>query len=131
MNPAGMMTGMMMGASVAGQMGNMMNQMGGMMRGNMAQAGAPQQAPPPLPNQQSVAYYVYLNGQQVGPAGIQAIAQMVSSGQVNGDTLAWCNGMANWTPMKDIPALASLFNTGSVPPPVPGMPPVPPVPPTV
>lgn len=131
MNPAGMMTGMMMGASVAGQMGNMMNQMGGMMRGNMAQAGAPQQAPPPLPNQQAVAYYVYLNGQQVGPAGIQAIAQMVSSGQVNGDTLAWCNGMANWTPMKDIPALASLFNTGSVPPPVPGMPPVPPVPPTV
>lgn len=131
MNPAGMMTGMMMGTAVAGQMGQMMNQMGGMMQQNMAGAGQPQQAPPPLPNQQATAYYLYINGNQTGPASAQAIAQMAGAGQVTGDTLAWCEGMAQWSPAKDIPGLQSIFTppASSVPPPVPPVPPAPPVPP--
>lgn len=129
MNPAGMMTGMMMGSAVAGQMGQMMGQMGGMMQQNMAQAGQPQQAPPPLPNQQAVAYYAYVNGAQQGPLSIQALAQMVNAGQINGDTLVWSEGMAGWTPAKNVPALSTLFAppAGSVPPPIPPVPPVPPV----
>ena len=129
MNPAGMMTSMMMGASVAGQVGNMMNQMGGQIANNMASAGQPQQAPPPLPNQQAVAFYLYVNNAQVGPCNINAISQMVGEGQVNGDTLGWCEGMANWAPLKNIPALATLFSRPVAPPPVPNMPPIPPVPP--
>lgn len=135
MNPAGIMTGMMMGSAVAGQMGQMMGQMGGMMQQNMAQAGQPQQAPPPIPGQQTqaVAYYLNVNNQQYGPVGIQGIAQMVQAGQVTGDTLAWCEGMSAWAPAKTIPALQALFAPapGSVPPPIPPVPPVPPVPPTV
>ena len=129
MNPAGMMTSMMMGASVAGQVGNMMNQMGGQIANNMASAGQPQQAPPPLPNQQAVAFYLYVNNAQVGPCNINAISQMVGEGQVNGDTLGWCEGMENWAPLKSIPALATLFSRPVAPPPVPNMPPIPPVPP--
>lgn len=130
MNPAGMMTSMMMGASVAGQVGNMMNQMGGQMANNMASAGQPQQTPPPLPNQQAVAYYLYVNNTQVGPCDVSAISQMAGAGQINGDTLGWCEGMSSWAALKTIPALASLFNRpAGGPPPIPGMPPVPPVPP--
>lgn len=129
MNPAGMMTSMMMGAAVAGQVGNMMNQMGGQMANNMTSAGQPQQAPPPLPNQQTVPYYLYVNNAQVGPFDIAAVSQMVSAGQVNGDTLGWCEGMANWAALKTIPALASLFRPAGGPSPIPSMPPIPPVPP--
>lgn len=128
MNPAGMMTGMMMGSAVAGQMGQMMGHMGGMMQQNMAQAGQPQQAPPPIPGQQpqATAFYLHLNNQQYGPVGIQAISQMVGAGQVTGDTLAWCEGMSAWAPAKTIPALQGLFAPapGSVPPPIPPIPPV-------
>lgn len=131
MNPAGMMTSMMMGASVAGQVGNMMNQMGGQMANNMASAGQPQMTPPPLPNQQAVTYYLYVNNAQVGPCDVNTISQMVGAKQINGDTLGWCDGMANWAALKTIPALSSLFSRpAGGPPPIPGIPPVPPTTPS-
>ena len=44
-------------------------------------------------------------------------------GQIKGDTLAWTNGQAAWTPAAQIPALAPFFGGGG-PPPLPGgMPP--------
>ena len=47
----------------------------------------------------------------------------VINGQIKGDTLAWTNGQAAWTPAAQIPALASFFGGGG-PPPLPGgMPP--------
>ena len=122
MNPAGMMTGMMMGAAVGGQAANMMNQMGQTMQQNMASAGKPMQGPPPIPTQQQVSYYLAVNGQQYGPCDANAIAQMVASNQINGDTLGWCNGMSGWEPIKQIPGLASLFAQPSMPgcpPPIP------------
>lgn len=122
MNPAGMMTGMMMGAAVGGQAANMMNQMGQTMQQNMASAGKPMQGPPPIPNQQQVSYFLAINGQQYGPCDANAVAQMVASNQINGDTLGWCNGMSGWEPIKQIPGLASLFAQPSMPgcpPPIP------------
>ncbi len=118
MNPAGMMTGMMMGAAVGGQVGNMMNQMGQTMQQGMAGAGQPQQAPPPIPTAQQTVWYLALNGTQYGPCDSNAISLMVAAGQVNGDTLGWSNGMAGWTPLKQIPAFAPIFNQ-----PAPGCPP--------
>lgn len=130
MNPAGMMTSMMMGASVAGQVSGMMNQMGNQMTQNMASAGQPQQAPPPLPNQQAIAYYLYVNNSQMGPCDVNTISQMINNGHVSGETLAWCEGMAGWAAMNTIPSLSGLFQRPvGCPPPIPGMPPVPPVPP--
>lgn len=122
MNPAGMMAGMMMGTAVAGQMGNMMNQMGNMMNQNMSQAGqqgAP--TPPPLPSTQNTAYYVAVNGQQIGPCDMNTLGQMAQSGQINAQTMAWCAGMPSWTPIGMIPQLSGLFAQAPTmtPPPLP------------
>ncbi len=127
MNPAGMMTGMMMGAAMGQQVGGMMNQMGQTMQQGMAGAGKPQATPPPIPTPQQSVYYLAINGAQYGPCDVAALSQMLAAGQINGDTLAWCEGMPAWQPMKLIPALSTLFGPppGAVPPPIPGVPPIP------
>ena len=127
MNPAGMMTGMMMGAAMGQQVGGMMNQMGQTMQQGMAGAGKPQATPPPIPTPQQSVFYLAINGAQYGPCDVTALSQMLAAGQINGDTLAWCDGMPAWQPMKSIPALSALFGPppGAVPPPIPGVPPIP------
>ncbi len=127
MNPAGMMTGMMMGAAMGQQVGGMMNQMGQTMQQGMAGAGKPQATPPPIPTAQQRVFYLAINGAQYGPCDVSALSQMLAAGQINGDTLAWCEGMSAWQPMKSIPALSALFGPppGAVPPPIPGIPPIP------
>lgn len=127
MNPAGMMTGMMMGAAMGQQVGGMMNQMGQTMQQGMAGAGKPQATPPPIPTPQQSVFYLAINGAQYGPCDVTALSQMLAAGQINGDTLAWCEGMPAWQPMKSIPALSALFGPppGAVPPPIPGVPPIP------
>ncbi len=127
MNPAGMMTGMMMGAAMGQQVGGMMNQMGQTMQQGMASAGQPQQTPPPIPSPQQAIWYLAINGSQYGPCDVNALSQMLSAGQINGDTLAWSTGMPSWQPMKLIPDLSALFGPppGTVPPPIPGVPPIP------
>ena len=127
MNPAGMMTGMMMGAALGQQVGGMMNQMGQTMQQGMAGAGKPQATPPPIPTPQQRVYFLAINGAQYGPCDVTTLSQMLATGQINGDTLAWCDGMPAWQPMKLIPALSALFGPtpGAVPPPIPGIPPIP------
>ena len=128
MNPAGMMTGMMMGAAMGQQVGGMMGQMGQVMRQSMSGAGQPQIAtPPPIPGAQPAVWWVVLNGAQYGPCDMSALRQMLASGQLSGDSLGWCDGMAGWQPLKQIPALSSLFASpgASVPPPIPNIPPIP------
>lgn len=86
------------------------------------QGTMPSQAtPPPIPS--AAAIYFVLNGQQAGPYDINAIRQMVASGVITPQTLAWKNGMADWSPAIGLAELTTLFN---VPPSVPGMPLVPP-----
>ena len=126
MNPAGMMTGMMMGAAMGQQVGGMMNQMGQTMQQGMAGAGQPLATPPPIPTPQQVVWYLAINGSQYGPCDVNALSQMLTVGQINGDTLAWSDGMASWQALKQIPALSGLFTSpGSVPPPIPNLPPIP------
>lgn len=127
MNPAGMMTGMMLGAAMGQQVGGMMNQMGQTMQQGMASAGKPQAAPPPIPTPQQSLYYLAINGAQYGPCDVTALSQMLAAGQINSDTLAWCDGMPAWQPMKMIFGLAGLFapQGGATPPPIPNTPPIP------
>lgn len=75
-------------------------------------------APPPLPIQS--IYYVYLNGQQLGGQTSQMIANLLSQGMANANTLAWTQGMPAWLPINQIPELAVLLQT---PPAVPQTPP--------
>lgn len=56
-------------------------------------------------------YYVGSNGQQQGPVP----ASTLPSVGVNGETLVWTNGMAQWTKAKLVPELAQMF-PATVPP---------------
>ncbi len=98
--------GMGMGMAMAGQMGGagaVQNPPGGM-------------APPPPP---PAGYFLYINGQQTGPLSMPQIQQMAGSGQINGQTLAWKQGMAGWQAVQTIPELASLLQGGGMTPPPP------------
>lgn len=87
---------------------------------NMGQQMAQQAAPPP-----TLQFYIYLNGQNVGPLQVPQLTQYVQSGYLTPDTLVWKNGMPQWAPAKQVPELQFLFGAGTVPPPVPPVPPVP------
>ena len=134
MNPAGMMTSMMMGTAVAGQMGQMMGNMGNTINQSMQpQQQASAMTPPPMPQSmgatpppmpQSQLFYLSVGGQQYGPCDVNSIVQMLQSGQINAQTMAWCEGMASWSPIATIPTFANLFQTpqgGMTPPPMPNM----------
>ena len=50
-------------------------------------------------------FYVAKNGQQTGPFSVE---QLLAEG-VTPETLVWCEGMAQWTPAKDVAEIAPLF----------------------
>lgn len=94
--------------------------MGVAMAGPIAQAMSAQPAqapamPPPVPG--AAAYFVAVGGQRTGPFDIQAISAQASAGTLTQQTLVWTQGMAQWTPAGQVPALASVF--AGVPPPLP------------
>jgi membrane protease subunit (stomatin/prohibitin family) len=113
----GMAAGQMMG-----QMG--MQQMPGMM-------GAP---PPPAPMMPpgppafgaappSHQYFVMANGQQVGPVGFEQLRNATMSGQMNGETPVWRQGLPGWGPARAVPELVGLFGPPAGGPPPFGAPP--------
>ena len=109
-NPGGMAAGGMgmgMGFAMANQMGQSMNTQ------QAQQAG--KDIPPPIPGE--IKYYLAINGQQAGPFDINTIKAKIANNDINKETLAWKDGMQNWTKMSEVFDLASLFN--STPPPIP------------
>lgn len=131
-NPAQLMTGMAVGGALGGQMAGMVNSMGAQMNNQWQQTAAMQGAtPPPVPGMNSnINYHVAINGQQFGPYDMTNLSQLIAGGQLTPSTLVWTNGMPDWTPAGNVPALAPLFQPtpGSTPPPIPGAPVPPPVP---
>jgi membrane protease subunit (stomatin/prohibitin family) len=94
--------------------------MGIAMAGPIAQAMSGQQtpsgmAPPPIPG--APAYFVAVGNQQTGPFDMQVLSSQASSGALTPQTLVWTQGMAQWTPAGQVPALAQLF--ANIPPPLP------------
>lgn len=67
----------------------------------------------------AVTYHIHLNGQQLGPYGLDVLKQGVASGQFNPESMVWKEGMAAWRPAAQVPELAALFG----PPPAPASPP--------
>jgi len=55
---------------------------------------------PPLAD--TSAYYVILSGQQQGPYTRRQLQNMLTTGQVNSQTLAWKQGLSTWMFLKDI-----------------------------
>jgi uncharacterized RDD family membrane protein YckC len=47
-------------------------------------------------------------GQQMGPVSDEQLAQLVQAGKINGETLVWREGLANWSPYREVnPAAAA------------------------
>ena len=93
--------------------------MGNVVGGTIQGAAQPQQqsgsGPPPMPQQ--TQWYAGIDDQQAGPFNPAALKQMIQQGRVKPDTLVWKQGMADWTPAKQVPEISGLF--GSTPPPFP------------
>lgn len=69
--------------------------------------GAQGPKPPPLPTQaESKTYYVAPHGHQQGPLSAGEVRSMLEKGEVTPATLAWCPGMANWSPLSSFPEFA-------------------------
>jgi membrane protease subunit (stomatin/prohibitin family) len=94
---------------------------GAAMAGSIAQTmtGQPQApaagAPPPIPG--ASMYFVAAGGQRTGPFEMQALASQAAAGTLTPQTLVWTQGMAQWTPAGQVPALAGIF--ANTPPPLP------------
>lgn len=110
-NPGGLAAagaGIGLGMAMAGPMGQAM-------AGAQGQAGVTSAVPPPIPI--APAYYVAIGGVQSGPFDLATISSQVASGRITAQTLVWTQGMAQWTPAGQVPALAGVV--ASVPPPLP------------
>jgi len=109
-NPAGGIAGAGLGLGMG------MAMAGPMMQQGMGQPPAPQAPPPPPP---AAAWHIAENGQSVGPFSPPQLAQAVSQGRVRPDTLVWTQGMQQWAPASQVPALAGYFQAAPPPPPQP------------
>ncbi|WP_036381308.1 SPFH domain-containing protein [Muricauda sp. MAR_2010_75] len=112
---AGAGMGMGMGFVLAQQMGGMMNPQagGGTMQGQPAAA----QTPPPMPT--PTQYFYAVNGTQHGPVSFEQLQALFAGRTINRDSLVWKQGMAAWTPLKEVEELKSFLG-GNTPPPLPG-----------
>jgi hypothetical protein len=59
-------------------------------------------------------WFYAINDQQPGPVSDEQLDQLFASGQINGDTLVWREGMANWQPLSTVRAVAAAPTTGAV-----------------
>ena len=68
-------------------------------------------APPP-----SHSYHVQFKGQNVGPVPFDQMKQAAASGQLEGDTPVWREGLAGWQKAGEVAELAALFAPAGPPP---------------
>jgi membrane protease subunit (stomatin/prohibitin family) len=110
-NPGGLAAagaGLGMGMAMAAPIGQALS---GQQQAPAGAAGTP----PPVPA--ATVYFVAVGGQQTGPFDMQALAAQAAAGRLTPQTLVWTQGMAQWTPAGQVPALAGILN--AVPPPLP------------
>ncbi|MCB9554694.1 MAG: SPFH domain-containing protein [Deltaproteobacteria bacterium] len=87
--------------------------------GPAGQQPPPMQQPPPLSSgpanpfapgaTAAVQFHIHLNGQQMGPYGLEILKQGVDSGQFTTETPVWRTGMQAWTPAGQVAELQQLF----------------------
>ena len=112
MNMAGIAAGMAIGGSIGRNIaGTMDSMMGGTSAGP---SGSP--VPPPIPQER---FHVAANGKATGPFDLATLSSMVALRSLTPESLVWQEGMTNWIPAKTVPAIATLFNNGPTPPPIP------------
>lgn len=110
-NPGGLAAagaGIGMGMAMAAPIGQALS-------GQQQAATAPAATPPPIPG--TATFFVAVGGQQTGPFDMQTLASQAAAGRLTAQTLVWSQGMAQWMPAGQVPALAAIF--ANVPPPLP------------
>src|SRR5437016_5113668 len=50
-------------------------------------------------------WYFARGGQQQGPVSLDALRNMLTSAQISAGDLVWCEGMPDWQPAGQVPAL--------------------------
>jgi uncharacterized protein (TIGR00266 family) len=58
-------------------------------------------------------WYMAIGGHQVGPVAQDDVITNLRNGTIDGNTLVFTTGLSNWTPLKDVPALAAYLSGGS------------------
>ncbi len=58
-------------------------------------------------------WYMAIGGHQVGPVSQDDVITNLRNGTIDGNTLVFGAGMANWTPLKDVPQLAAFLAGGT------------------
>lgn len=110
-NMAAMMASMAVGGAVGQNIAGSMNNM-------MSGINQPTNAGVTLPPVPTVAYYVAVNGQAIGPFDIGTLSQMSNAGKITAESLVWKKGMAEWVKAGVVDELKGLFTV---------MPPIPPI----
>jgi uncharacterized protein (TIGR00266 family) len=54
-------------------------------------------------------WYMAIGGHQVGPVSQDDVVTNLRNGTIDGNTLVFTEGLKNWTPLKDVPQLASFI----------------------
>ncbi|MDR0823857.1 MAG: SPFH domain-containing protein [Prevotella sp.] len=109
-NPSGT-AGMGIGLGAGMAMANQMTQA----MGNQVQNQNTQATPPPIPG--AVAYYVAINGQQLGPFDKVGLAKLAQDKTLTKESLVWKNGLADWASAGNQIDLQDLW--AMTPPPLP------------
>ena len=57
-------------------------------------------------------WFMAIGGHQVGPVSQDDVVTNLRNGTIDGNTLVFSSGMANWTPLKQVPQLAAFIVNG-------------------
>src|SRR5678809_726723 len=64
-------------------------------------------------------WYMAIGGHQVGPVSQDDVVTSLRNGTIDGNTLVFTAGLSNWTPLEDVPQLASFLGGSRAPSPPP------------
>lgn len=75
--------------------------------GGAADEGGNGSGTAPAGGADEAAWYYHLGGQQHGPVRLSEIRGLVRGGRLGAGDLAWSSSLSNWTPLGEIPELAT------------------------
>lgn len=75
-----------------------------------APAAPPKPVAPPVPYEGKPWHYVDTGGGSNGPVDVDGLKGQWKAGAVNSECLVWCELLANWTPVKDLPDLKKYLD---------------------